>query len=153
MGWAAGGETPRGGRYYGSQSAHSFFAQQLRALQKMPLPGLHFPLPSWTDLSSATHVALVVGFRRSAALFFESRSSKQSPGVTLPLAPTIAVPTSRSLIACLILVDPSETVLEARVMYNHGDATRLLIKPSLKCRLICLWNFRGLNYARRYARG
>ena len=49
-GWAAGGETPRGGRYYGSQSAHSFFAQQLRALQKIPLPGLHFPLPSWTDL-------------------------------------------------------------------------------------------------------
>ena len=59
-GWAAGGETPRGGRYYGSQSAHSFFAQQLHALQKMPLPGLHFPLPSWTDLSSATHVALVL---------------------------------------------------------------------------------------------
>ena len=69
MGWAAGGETPRGGRYYGSQSAHSFFAQQLRALQKMPLPGLHFPLPSWTDLSSAIHVAAVVGFRRSAARF------------------------------------------------------------------------------------
>ena len=68
MGWAAGGETPRGGRYYGSQSAHSFFAQQLRALQKMPLPGLHFPLPSWTDLSSATHVALVVGFRRATVL-------------------------------------------------------------------------------------
>ena len=68
-GWAAGGETPRGGRYYGSQSAHSFFAQQLRALQKMPLPGLHFPLPSWTDLSSALHVAAVVGFRRSAARF------------------------------------------------------------------------------------
>ena len=86
MGWAAGGETPRGGRYYGSQSAHSFFAQQLRALQKMPWPGLHFPLPSWTDLSRAKHVALVVGFRR-------------------PLAPTIAVPTSRSLIACLIPVD------------------------------------------------
>ena len=76
-----GGDTA--GAYYGSQSAHSFFAQQLRALQKMPLPGLHFPLPSWTDLSSSTHVALVVGFR----------------------APTIAVPTSRSLIACLILVD------------------------------------------------
>ena len=60
MGWAAGGETPRvaDSSYYGSQSAHSFFAQQLRALQKMPWPGLHFPLPSWTDLSSSTHVAL-----------------------------------------------------------------------------------------------
>ena len=79
MGWAAGGETRGGGTlrvadssaagYYGSQSAHSFFAQQLRALQKIPLPGLHFPLPSWTDLSSAIHVAAVVGFRRSAARF------------------------------------------------------------------------------------
>ena len=74
-GWAAGGgDTARrrfivSASYYGSQSAHSFFAQQLRALQKMPLPGLHFPLPSWTDLSSCTHVALVVGFRRSAARF------------------------------------------------------------------------------------
>ena len=38
---------------------------------------------------------------------------------------------------------PSETVLEARVMYNHGDATppRLLIKPKLNCRLICSWKF------------
>ena len=68
-----GGDTA--GAYYGSQSAHSFFAQQLRALQKMPLPGLHFPLPSWTDLSSATHVALVVGFRRSAALFFSAAAT------------------------------------------------------------------------------
>ena len=71
---------------------------------------------------------------------------KQRPGVTLPLVPTIAVPTSRSLIACLILADPSETVLEARVMYNHGDATpapRLLIKPNLS-RLFCI---REQNYA------
>ena len=75
MGWAAGGETPRGGRYYGSQSAHSFFAQQLRALQKMPLPGLHFPLPSWTDLSSATHVALVVANSWQA---IRSRDAKTS---------------------------------------------------------------------------
>ena len=59
-----GGDTA--GAYYGSPSAHSFFAQQLRALQKTPLPGLHFPLPSWTDVSSATHVAAVVGFPRVA---------------------------------------------------------------------------------------
>ena len=41
---------------------------------------------------------------------------------------------------------PSETVLEARVMYNHGGATpapRLLIKPNLS-RLFCI---REQNYA------
>ena len=84
MGWAAGGGRHRASpihrrrAYYGSQSAHSFFAQQLRALQKMPLPGLHFPLPSWTDLSSSTHVALVVGFRRSAARFAICSSQTQA---------------------------------------------------------------------------
>ena len=35
--------------------------------------------------------------------------------------------------------------------HTDGDATRLLIKTKLKCRLICLWNFREQNYARRYA--
>ena len=95
-------ETPLGGRpaggapcvadssaagYYGSQSAHSFFAQQLRALQKMPLPGLHFPLPSWTDLSSSTHVALVVGFRRSAARFANAAATALRDAAAALVAP------------------------------------------------------------------
>ena len=89
MGWAAGGETPRvaDSSYYGSQSAHSFFAQQLRALQKIPLPGLHLPLPSWTDVSSATHVAAVVGLRRSAALFFSAAATALRDAAAALVAP------------------------------------------------------------------